>query len=436
MNGLIGAWCPSLGATGTIALDRTKYHRDLTLATYEFGQGYGGSGSGMAFDFQPGFGGAYTYDISRVPSYSTGQFITVSGWHSPRSLGADEYYWNNAIFEIATDNVEYGQRLILQASYDPNEHITYVFTDGVFAENNLYILGAPTLNQWYHYCFVITGQEFQFYLNGNLNQYGTFAFDYLLDPAYFLNVGYRDGWDNYDGHIDDVRLYNRALTGAEVKALASRRGIGLEQQRWRRRLRLPDLSDLLDRDLKRKQNALSQKEEEQIAAQLLQERQLKTKSTNKIKKAVDWKNLILEKINGVQTTEELNAISTTTESVEITAAVLAEIEQNKELKRIELELAQKEAELKALELTKAIEENEKAIALRLKEQEHQLQILKGLQDQVFERLRLAEAAALEEERKAAYEAQIAEQRYLEFKQKRDNRIKRLKALMWLAKLDI
>jgi len=437
MNGLIGAWCPSLGATGRIALDRTKYHRHLTLATYEGGQGYSASGSGMAFDFQPGSGAAQTYDVSRIPSYSTGQQITVSGWHSVRSLyDGDLYYWNNAICEIATDNVEYGQRLILQAYYDPEFDITYVFTDGVFAENNLYILGAPTLNQWYHYCIVITGQEYQFYLDGNLNQYGTFGFDYLLDPAYFLNVGYRDGYDNYDGHIDDVRLYNRALTGAEVKELASYRGVGLEQQRWRRRLRLPDLSDLLDVGLNRKQNALSQKEEEQIAAQLLQERQLKTKSTNKIKKAVDWKNLILEKINGVQTTEELNAISTTTESVEVTAAVLAEIQQKKELKRIELELAQKEAELKALELTKAIEENEKAIALRLKEQEHQLQILKGLQDQVFERLRLAEAAALEEERKAAYEAQIAEQRYLEFKQKRDNRIKRLKALMWLAKLDI
>jgi hypothetical protein len=232
MNGLIGAWCPSLGATGRIAIDRTKYHRDLTLTTYEGGQGYGGSGSGMAFDFQPGFEAAYTYDVSRVPYYGTGQQITVSGWHSPRSLMDDNGDgWNNAIFEIGTSYVEYGQRLILQSFYYPNEDITYVFTDGVFAENNLYILGAPKINQWYHYCFVISYQEYRFYLDGNLNQYGTFGFDYLLDPAYYLNVGYRDGYNNYDGHIDDVRLYNRALTGAEVKALASYRGVGLTPNR-------------------------------------------------------------------------------------------------------------------------------------------------------------------------------------------------------------
>jgi len=235
MKGLIGAWCPSLGATGRIAIDRTKYHRDLTLTTYENGQGYGARGTGMAFDFQPSFGGAYTYDVSKVPDYSTGQQITVSGWHSLRSLyDGDLYYWNNAIFEIVTSYYDYGQRLILQSTYDPDNNITYVFTDGVFAENNLYIQGAPTLNQWYHYCIVITDQEYRFYLDGNLNQYGMFGFDYLLDPAYFLNVGYRDGYDNYDGHIDDVRLYNRALTGAEVKELASRRGVGLEQRRVRR----------------------------------------------------------------------------------------------------------------------------------------------------------------------------------------------------------
>jgi len=232
MNGLIGAWCPSLGATGRIAIDRTKYHRDLTLTTYEGGQGYGASGTGMAFDFQPGFGGAYTYDVSRVPSIVTGQQITVSGWHSLRSLyDGDLYYWNNAIFEIVTNYENYGQRLILQSYYDQDNNITYVFTDGVFYENNLYIQGAPTLNQWYHYCIVITGQDYRFYINGNLNQYGMFGFDYFLDSAIFLNVGYRDGWDNYDGHIDDVRLYNRALTGAEVKALASYRGVGLTPNR-------------------------------------------------------------------------------------------------------------------------------------------------------------------------------------------------------------
>jgi len=438
MNGLIGAWCPSLGATGRIAIDRTKYHRDLTLTTYEGGQGYGGSGTGMAFDFQPSFGGAYTYDVSKVPNLNTGQQITVSGWHSPRSLyDGNVYYWNNAIFEIVTNFENYGQRLILQSSYDPNLNITYVFTDGVFAENNLYIQGALTLNQWYHYCVVITGFEYRFYLNGNLNQYGTFGADYLLDSAYFLNVGFRDGYDNYDGHIDDVRLYNRALTGAEVKELASRRGIGLEQQRWRRRLRLPDLSDLLDlSDLRRKQNALSQKEEENIAAQLLKARQKTKYRQEQVKKAVDWKKLFLDKINGVTTEAELDSLVAPIESVEATAAVLAEIERQKELKRAELETLKKEAELKLLELKAEAEAKESQLKAKIDEQRAQVEAAKALQMQMLERYMVAQRAAADEEARAAYEASVAEKAYLEFKQKRDNRIKRLKALMWLTKLDL
>jgi len=196
-----------------------------------------------------------------------------------------------------------------------------------------------------------------------------------------------------------------------------------------------DTSDILDRGLKRK-NVLTTQEEEAIAAQLLKARQKTKKREEEVKKLVDWKKLFLDKINGVTTEEELDAIEIPTESVEVTAAVLAEIEKQKELKRIQLETLRQEAAVKALELQAALDQQESAISAKLEEQRRQLEEAKNLQTKILERYKIAQEAAVEEERKAAYEAAIAEKAYLEFKQKRDNRIKRLKALMWLTKLDL
>ena len=196
-----------------------------------------------------------------------------------------------------------------------------------------------------------------------------------------------------------------------------------------------DTSDILDRGLKRK-NILTTQEEEAIAAQLLKARQKTKKREEKVKKLVDWKKLFLDKINGVTTEEELDAIEIPTESVEVTAAVLAEIEKQKELKRIQLETLRQEAAVKALELQAALDQQESAIFAKLEEQRKQLEKAKNLQTKILERYKIAQEVAMEEERKAAYEAAIAEKAYLEFKRKRDNKIKRLKALMWLTKLDL
>jgi hypothetical protein len=200
-------------------------------------------------------------------------------------------------------------------------------------------------------------------------------------------------------------------------------------------IEIVDSSDILNKRLKRK-NVLTSQEEEAIAAQLLKARQKTKKREEEVKKLVDWKKLFLDKINGVTTEEELNAIEISTGSVEVTAAVLAEIEKQKELKKAQLETLRQEAAVKALELQAALDQQESAISAKLEEQRRQLEDIKNLQAIILERHKIAQEAAMEEERRTAYEAAIAEKAYVEFKRKRDNRIKRLKALMWLTKLDL
>jgi hypothetical protein len=190
-----------------------------------------------------------------------------------------------------------------------------------------------------------------------------------------------------------------------------------------------DTSDILDRGLRR-----LRQEEESVAAQLLKDRNKKLKREEK--KRLDWKKAILEKINSAQEVEQLEAIQLTTESVEITAQILAEFERKKEAKRLELEIARKEAELRVLELKKVAEANEAEIARQIAEKQAVIDDFKRIQVDVIARHELAMQQALETEQKLFLETLKAEKEAEEFTRKRNNRIKRIKALMWLAKLDL
>lgn len=198
-----------------------------------------------------------------------------------------------------------------------------------------------------------------------------------------------------------------------------------------------DTSDILDKGLKKRRYKLTKLEEEEIALQLLQRRG--KPKPQEIKQEIDWRQMISDAINGVTSIEELNAFDIPTEGItspSATAALLAEIEKQKELKRVQLEIAQKEAELKAIELTAKLQEHEAKIVAAITEQQAKLEEAKRFQEQMLERYRIAQEQAQQEEMQAYLEAVQAEQQYLEFKRKRDNRIKSLKALMWLAKLDL
>jgi hypothetical protein len=174
-----------------------------------------------------------------------------------------------------------------------------------------------------------------------------------------------------------------------------------------------DTSDILDRFRRRKSET---KEEEAIAAQLLKARQKRTVITKEQRKLVDWKRLIYKAIHGAQTLEELEAIEPPpiqTDSPEVVAAILAEIEERKAAKRAEIELRMAQTKLKMQEAA-----------------------IQALQEQVMARHSIAMKIAEDLQNEAFAQVREAEQKAQEFTRKRNNRIKRLKALIWLAKLDL
>jgi len=192
---------------------------------------------------------------------------------------------------------------------------------------------------------------------------------------------------------------------------------------------ITDTSDILDRYRRKRSES---KEEEEVAAQLLKARQKRPQVQKQRKELTDWKRLIYKAINGADSEEELQAISVATiptDSPEVVAAIFAEIEQRKEARRLELKLKMEEAALQSVQL-------ENAIASKQEEQRKAVEAIRKLQEEVLARHAIAMQEAEAIERQALLELQAAEQKAAEFTRKRNNRIKRLKALMWLAKLDL
>jgi hypothetical protein len=197
-----------------------------------------------------------------------------------------------------------------------------------------------------------------------------------------------------------------------------------------------DTSDILDRYTRRRSES---KEEEAIAAQLLKARQKRPELERQHRKLINWKKLIYEAIYGAETIEELEAIETPpipTDSPEIVAAILAEIEQQKAAKKAEIELKQATLKLKMEQASLQAVQLESEISARIEQQKLAVQAIQELQQEVMARHALAVEKARQMEMRSFLELQEAERQAQEFTRKRNNRIKRLKAMMWLAKLDL
>jgi len=197
-----------------------------------------------------------------------------------------------------------------------------------------------------------------------------------------------------------------------------------------------DTSDILNRYRRKRSES---KEEEEIAAQLLKARQKRPQVEQKTRELRNWKKLIYEAIYGAETIEELESIETPpipTDSPEVVAAILAEIEQQKAAKRAELELKQAQLKLKMEEASLQAVQLESQISSKLEEQRRSVEAIQKLKEEIMSRHAIAVEAARQMEMQAFLQLQEAERKAEEFTRKRNNRIKRLKALMWLAKIDL
>ena len=224
-QGLVGAWCPSLGASGLSLIDRSGRNNHGTLNNMAGQSNWRPSGGGVALNLD----GTNDYVSLNRLQYIEGQSrLSVSMWvsfvQSPSvnyglfSYGAAGGFNNDILF-----------------GYSSNAFFIQV-NNGTDGNNNW----SATVTGMNHLLFTFDGTKttatdrVALFINGQEIAYtGSFSYPATiagsashvgLIGSYASSIS---GW-YIPGQFDDIRLYNRALTLAEIRVLASRRGIGLQ----------------------------------------------------------------------------------------------------------------------------------------------------------------------------------------------------------------
>lgn len=142
--------------------------------------------------------------------------ITVEAWVNPRSISQ----WG-AILSNLQDNGanESGYGLVIDG--DTEQMVWWLQTVGGTPNDHLnYPRFTPTLNTWQHVACTFNGSEMKLYVDGILIEKlaRTGLIDWSNLPIEARIGSYLDDNENYyfDGQIDDVRIYDRALTASQI----------------------------------------------------------------------------------------------------------------------------------------------------------------------------------------------------------------------------
>ena len=226
-QGLVGCWCPSLGASGFRLIDRSGNGNHGTLTNMDPGTDWVPSGGNLALDFD-----------------GVNDYVTASDANLPSgNLLSSMAFW---VFLRNTSSsggvVGFGNTGVTLAAFRAYANLRGAGIVSVeFAGNNTaYSTTSLIPLRWYHFAVVkkpgVINQTTDIYINGvkqtlvgtssaNTPNIGLLNFEVgVFNAAYF------------NGQIDDIRIYNRALTPSEILLLyTGGRGVGLLQERIKHR---------------------------------------------------------------------------------------------------------------------------------------------------------------------------------------------------------
>jgi hypothetical protein len=187
--------------TGTLANDTSGASNNGTLngATWTTGK-YGG---GVSF---AGAGTFVTVADSASLDLSTG--MTISAWVNPSTLPA----WPTVVLKERPSGLAYALYASAGATKAPSSYL-----DSAKGEYFATGTGALPLNAWTHLAATYDGAQVRLYVNGALVATKA-ASGNILATTGALRIGGNAVWGEYfAGVIDEIRIYNRALTQTAIQ---------------------------------------------------------------------------------------------------------------------------------------------------------------------------------------------------------------------------
>jgi len=217
-QGLVGAWCPSLGASGFRLIDRSGYNNHGVLIGMDPGTDWVASGGKLALDFD----GVNDYvDLGTSTKIGQAGDKTLSVWAFLKELNRFQ-----AIVSCWSSDLE---------SFELFVDISSSRLGGGFYSTGFVVAAAASTNIWQHWIVKQSGNVYELYRNGVLISSATHSTRTGTTTATAF-LGQRAGSYFFNGQLDDVRIYNRALTPSEIKLLyTGGRGVGLMPERIKHR---------------------------------------------------------------------------------------------------------------------------------------------------------------------------------------------------------
>ena len=204
-SGLVGAWGFN-ESSGATAADASGNGNTATLV---------GGPSRVAAKYGNGLSFDQVNDYLSVPNSSSldisGSALTMSMWINPGSISGDSVvlgkFWNAG---MTSPFYQYGLEL-------SNGRPQFYVGTGV-GPAQAGMDSALALNQWSHLAVVFNGSQAQFYVNGALVSSKSLNVNLTARGGQMRLGADADTRQFYKGVLDNVRIYNRALTTSEVQS--------------------------------------------------------------------------------------------------------------------------------------------------------------------------------------------------------------------------
>ena len=227
-DGCVGAWAPSLGATGLTLRGESVYGNHGTLMNMDPASDWVVSGGKGALDFD-GHPWLDTWELrNRIEvnvSLSMISDFSVSCW-----VRLASNLQSGAFFKLGGSSGD-GVAVGVGDYLDTNANNLVSLRESLAWHTTVFDLGTLWFHCVYRYTHATTSHEV--FIDATSRQ--TFsggiqgASVSTLAIGGYTSAGSEQRYANH--HSDDIRIYNRALTPSEIRALATRRGIAYESRR-------------------------------------------------------------------------------------------------------------------------------------------------------------------------------------------------------------
>jgi hypothetical protein len=197
-SGLVAAYGFDEGA-GTTTADKSGNNNTGTLSNATW-NATGKFGAALSFN-----GTNSLVNVANSSSLQLSTAMTLEAWVRPTTLAN----WNTVVFKERTGYYAYA----LYANTGSNRPSGNNFTSG---DNDVRGTAAVAANTWTHLAVTYNGSVLALYVNGT--QAATLiASGSIAANTGLLRIGGNTIWGEYfNGLIDEVRVYNRALSAAEI----------------------------------------------------------------------------------------------------------------------------------------------------------------------------------------------------------------------------